>query len=100
MPKKSIVKKLSLIALPLLKDQMDKLAPITLDLDLSYLEPNERKVIKLLVKASRVIDIAFKRQLSERNMKMQRELKKFSDTPNEIYYDYFRIMQGPINSNI
>ncbi len=75
--------------------QMDKLAPILIAPDYSHLPESEQKVIKYLVKASRHIEKIFLEQVSPQNHALERALKKYIGTPDQIYYDYFKIMCGP-----
>jgi len=78
------------------KDQLNKLAPVTIAPDLSYLPAKERHVIKLLVKASQHIDTIFLNQVYKKNDQMLNELKK-SPQSNQPYIDLFTIMFGPWN---
>ncbi len=75
--------------------QMAKLAPIMLAPDYSYLPPNEQEVISLLVEASRYIGEAFSRQVHKKNWILEKVLKAYVGTPQQVYYDYFKIMVGP-----
>jgi len=77
-------------------DQLDKLAPVTIAPDLSYLPASERHVIKLLVKASQHIDTIFMDQVYKKNNEILNELKK-SPQSNKPYIDLFTIMFGPWN---
>jgi len=49
------------------QNQLDKLAPVTLTHDLSYLPAKEIKVIRLLVKASKLMDELFLSQVYHEN---------------------------------
>lgn len=75
--------------------QIAKLAPITLAPDFSYLPPNEQEVISYLVEASRYIGEAFSRQVNEENWRLEKALETYIGSPEEVYYDYFKIMYGP-----
>ena len=63
------------------KHELNKLSPVTLTADLSYLPTHEVQVIKLLVKASQHIDRLFLMQVSENNPAMMKELAK-SNAPD------------------
>jgi len=78
------------------KDQLNKLAPVTIAPDLSYLPAKERHVIKLLVRASQHIDDIFLDQVYKKNDQILNELKK-SPQSNQPYIDLFTIMFGPWN---
>ncbi|MCP3943480.1 MAG: peptidase [Desulfobacteraceae bacterium] len=85
----------SLAPVDYVEGQMEKLAPLILNPDISYLEPREKRVLMLLVRASKILDRIFREQNYEDSSIMFRELKQFVGTPNQIYYDYFKVMQGP-----
>ena len=75
--------------------QMSKLAPITLSSDHSYLPLNEQEVISILVEASRYIGNAFSRQVYKKNWILEKALETYKGIPEQVYYDYFKIMVGP-----
>ncbi len=76
--------------------QLDKLVPVTIAPDLSYLPAHERRVIKLLVKASQHIDNIFLEQVYKENPQLLDCLEK-SPESNKPYIDLFNIMFGPWN---
>ncbi len=76
--------------------QLNKLTPVTIAPDLSYLPANERHVIKLLVKASQHIDNIFLEQVFQKNQQILQTLKE-SPEANQPYIDLFTIMFGPWN---
>ncbi|NQT24081.1 peptidase [candidate division KSB1 bacterium] len=80
-----------------IQHELNKLAPVTLTADLSYLPTHEVQVIKLLVKASQHIDRLYLMQVSESNPVMMKELMKSKDLESETYLDFFKIMFGPWN---
>ena len=75
--------------------QMAKLTPILIAPDYSYLPASEQKVIHYLVQASRHIDKIFMEQVSAENLFLERALEEYIGTPEQVYYDYFKIMYGP-----
>jgi hypothetical protein len=75
--------------------QLKKLAPITLEHDLSPLSKEEIQTIKLLVKASKLIDNLFLQQVCDKNILYLEKLTKSRDPKNQIYLDFFKIMFGP-----
>ncbi|MBE9547180.1 MAG: peptidase, partial [Proteobacteria bacterium] len=84
------------------EEQINKLTPILIAPDYTYLPANEQEVIHYLVKASRIIDNIFLEQVSKNNRRMLRALKEYIGTPDQVYYDYFKIMYGPwdrLNNN-
>lgn len=76
--------------------QLEKLAPVAIAQDLSYLPPREVHVIKLLVKASNHIDNIFLDQVYKNNTALLAELKN-SQNIDPCYLDLFKIMFGPWN---
>lgn len=77
------------------QSQMDKLTPILLAPDSAYLPSSEQKALQYIVKAAQYIELAFLEQVHTKNRQLLRELKTYIDTPEEIYYTYFNLMQGP-----
>ena len=75
--------------------QIDKLAPIMIAPDYSYLPENEQQVLRYLVKASKIIDRIFKQQVSDKTLRLEKALEAYIGTPDQVYYDYFEIMYGP-----
>lgn len=78
-----------------LQTQIDKLAPIMLAPDISYLPASEQEALAEIIKAAGYINLAFLEQVHFKNIKLLRTLKDDVGTPEEIYYRYFNIMQGP-----
>ena len=78
-----------------LNSQINKLAPITLAPDYSYLPENEQEVVALLVEASRYIGKAFAIQVNKKNWLLEKALETYIGTDDQVYYDYFKIMVGP-----
>ncbi len=91
--KHTIIK--SLAPIEHVQSQMESLTPITLAPDTTYLDPRDQQALCLLVKASKQIDRIFRRQVHEKNEYFLHELKKYTGTPKQIYFDYFKTMQGP-----
>ncbi|MBN2104098.1 peptidase [bacterium] len=84
-------------SLDYVQSEKTKLAPVTLTHDISYLPNQEIQVIKLLVKASRIIDRIFLIQVYEKNLDILNTLEQ-SDCPHsEEYVELFKIMFGPWN---
>lgn len=83
-------------SLTYVNSQLEKLAPVTIAPDLSYLPANERHVIKLLVKASQHIDNIFLQQVYEKNLRILSALQESTEV-NQSYIDLFTIMFGPWN---
>jgi hypothetical protein len=83
--------------------QLNKLSPITLAPDYSYLPVTEQAVIADLIKAAKSVDRIFLRQVSAKNHRLLKALECYKGTPRQPYYDYFKIMYGPwdrLNANV
>ena len=78
-----------------IQTQLNKLAPVTLTADLSYLPAEEVQTLKLLVKASEIMDRIFLKQVGPDNEQILQELTASNDPNNAPYLDYFKIMFGP-----
>ena len=76
--------------------EINKLAPVTLTHDISYMPAQEIQVIKLLVKASRFIDQEFLIQVYDKNPELLQMLSANNDQES-IYLNFFKIMFGPWN---
>jgi hypothetical protein len=76
--------------------EINKLAPVTLTHDISYMPAQEIQVIKLLVKASQSIDKAFLIQVYSKNTELL-ELLSENNNQENIYLNFFKIMFGPWN---
>ncbi len=92
--KNVIVEKASL---EYIQSQSSQLTPIILTHDLSYLRDDEIQVIKLLIKASQIMDTLFLKQVHEDNVQMLKELEQSNEPNGEIYANFFKIMFGPWN---
>jgi len=79
------------------EEQLDKITPVVLTHDISYLPAEEVQVLKLLVKASQYMDDCFLMQVWDGNMDVFRSLKKSSDMKDKKYLDLFNAMFGPWN---
>ena len=78
-----------------IKQQLGKMAPVTLTADLSYLPAEEVHVIKLLVKASQIMDEFFMLQVNEQNPDILKSLKSSTEPDAQAYVDFFKMMFGP-----
>jgi hypothetical protein len=77
--------------------QLDKLAPVTLTYDLSYLPAKEIRVIRLLVKAATYMDDLFLSQVYRENPDILKTLEHSKNPDAKAYLDMFKIMFGPWN---
>jgi hypothetical protein len=77
--------------------QLDKLAPVRLDVDLSHLAPEDLKVLRLLVQASQCMDLAFLRQVYEWYYCIHDDLVGSEDPGDQNAFKLFNIMFGPWN---
>lgn len=81
------------------KAQMSKLAPVGITYDTSNLTDNEKKVLKLLVKAAKYMDKIFLMQVYKKNFPILKELnKKRKENPDyAVLKKYFKINFGPFD---
>lgn len=79
------------------KTELNKLAPVSLECDLSQLSSGDKQALAKLVKAAKLIDELFLVQVSPDNPKIREALQE-SEDPQMVYYlDLFNIMFGPWN---
>lgn len=78
-----------------IEEQINKLSPVLIATDYAYLPDEDRQAIEYLVEASKIIDHIFLEQVSAGNHRMLSVLSRYVGTPDEVYYDYFKIMYGP-----
>lgn len=79
------------------KGELDKLAPVTLQADISHLSDSEKQVIVRLVEAGRIIDELFLLQVDQNNPEIRRELLASEDPTQKPYLELFTIMFGSWN---
>jgi hypothetical protein len=81
------------------KAQMAKLAPVEITYDDSNLSDNEKKVLKLLVKAGKYMDNIFLMQVYKKNFALLKGLnKKMKGNPDfKILRNYFKVNFGPFD---
>jgi len=81
------------------KTQMAKLAPVEITYDSSNLTDNEKKVLKLLVKAAKYMDKIFLMQVYKKNYPILKELnRKTKEDPDYVALKkYFKINFGPFD---
>lgn len=75
--------------------QLDKLALIDVNPDLSQLPASEKAALDEIVKATKYIDRIFRTQVHKDNNRMRFFLSFLEGTTYQAYYDYFKVMQGP-----
>jgi hypothetical protein len=77
--------------------ELEKFTPVTLSADLKSLSTGDAEAVRLLVKAGRIMDELFLRQVDERNPAIRRELERSSDPADRPYLDFFNVMFGSWN---
>jgi hypothetical protein len=77
------------------KAELAKFAPVELQVDLSLISENDKKVLAKLVDASRLIDELFLIQVDPENGKMLQSLQASASTENSAYLELFKVMFGP-----
>ncbi len=76
------------------QSELDKLAPVTLSVDMSSLSSQDSEVVKLLVEAAGQMDRIFLRQVYQKNIQIEKDLEKGN---YEKYLELFKVMFGPWN---
>lgn len=81
------------------KKQVEKLASVEITYDASNLTDNEKKVLKLLVKAAKYMDKIFLMQVYKKNFTILEELeRKRKENPDyAVLQEYFKINFGPFD---
>lgn len=79
------------------KAQMNKLAPVTIEYDDSGLSENEKKALDLMVQAARYMDRIFLRQVYGKNEALAGVLNKGGNPDYAVLKDYFKINFGPFD---
>jgi hypothetical protein len=81
------------------KIQVEKLAPVEISYDASNLTDNQKKILKLLVKAAKYMDKIFLIQVYKKNFPILKELKrKRKENPDyAVLQKYFKINFGPFD---
>ncbi|MBN2030403.1 peptidase [bacterium] len=77
--------------------EWSKLTPVVLTHDISYLHDAEIQTIKLIIRASRIMDNLFLQQVYGNNLRMLEELEQTEEPNGQIYLDFFKNMFGPWN---
>ena len=77
--------------------QLDKLAPVDLECDISPLSDSEKQVLAKLVEAAKIMDELFLLQVNVHNPDIRAALEKSKDPNKQSYLDLFTIMFGPWN---
>ena len=79
------------------KKQNARLAPVEIVFDDSQLDENEKKALKLLVKAAGYMDKIFLHQVYSKNEALEKELLESKNPAYRDLYDYFKINFGPFD---
>ncbi|RMF58192.1 MAG: peptidase [Calditrichaeota bacterium] len=77
--------------------QLEKFVPVEISADLSQLQPGDRKALKKLVEAAKIMDEIFLRQVYHKNVAIRTELKSGSNKDYGVLLKYFTIMFGPFD---
>ena len=75
--------------------RVEQFAPVTLTFDPAPLDANQRKVLRKLVEASRILDGLFLRQVWEGNPGLRERLQSSHGEGMDAARQYFDIMYGP-----
>lgn len=79
------------------KQQLQKLAPVEIKADLTGLNKNEQQALRLLVKAAMLMDRLFMRQVHHQNWAIVKALEQGKNPDYKVLLDYFRINFGPFD---
>jgi len=79
------------------KQQLQKLAPVEIKADLTGLTKDEQQVLRLLVRAAMLMDRLFLRQVYQQNWALSKALEQGQNPDYKILLDYFRINFGPFD---
>ncbi|MBU0713006.1 peptidase [bacterium] len=77
--------------------ELEKLAPVELNADLSGLKPSDFQVLTRLLEAAKIMDELFMLQVSRDNPAIRAELQQSEDPEDAPYLEMFNIMFGPWN---
>ena len=78
-----------------LQAQFDKIAPVKMNADTSFLNAEERQVINLLIKAAGYMDEIYFRQVSPDNPKTRKAIQASGLANKELVLDMFDLHFGP-----
>jgi len=79
------------------KNELEKLAPVELNADLSGLKSSDFQVLTRLLEAAKIMDELFLLQVSKENLEIRTELQQSDDPEDAPYLELFNIMFGPWN---
>lgn len=77
------------------KKQLEKFAPVKIEIDSGLLTKKQRLLVDELVEASRVMDELFLRQVYKGNVELRKKLRAEKGRP--AVYDYFTLNFGPFD---
>jgi len=77
--------------------ELEKLAPVELNADLSGLKPSDFQVLTRLLEAAKIMDELFMLQVSRDNPAIRAELQQSEDPEDAPYLEMFNVMFGPWN---
>ncbi len=81
----------------IIKKKLAKFAPVHIDYDSSGLNENEKKALKLIIKAARMMDKIFFRQVYGKNIAIQQDLKNIKTPGAKDLNQFFRLNFGPFD---
>ncbi len=76
-----------------IKEEFAKFAPVKIAVDPKLLDAKQKKLVRELIDASRLMDEIFLRQVYDGNVALRSELKR--DKKEPLLYEYFLINSGP-----
>jgi hypothetical protein len=79
------------------ENELKKLAPVTLTADVTQLPASETEALKKLVKAAKLMDEIFLRQVYKENVEIREALQGSTDPQDKTYLELFTIMFGPFD---
>ncbi|HOT98005.1 MAG TPA: peptidase [bacterium] len=79
------------------KAELDKLAPVALDCDLSRLLPADKSALAEILRAAKIIDQLYRLQVSPENPALLKKLQDDRSPASQPYLEMFLVMAGPWN---
>ena len=77
--------------------EINKFAPVNLNFDKNLVNEKQKKVLRKLIEATRIMDEIFLRQVYSKNVEIRERLKKGKDELSKKELELFNIYYGPFN---
>ena len=80
-----------------LEKEINKFAPVKLSFDEKLVNEKQKKVLRKLIEATKIMDEIFLRQVYSRNVEIREKLRKAKDELSRKELELFNIYYGPFN---